>query len=330
MSNAQDTAGLPSQGLLTATDAFVCDPPAIGIDIGGTKTMGILFGPSGPLARARTATRPGLAGIGATAADVVLDLLRHSGIGADEVKALGIGIPGIVDPGAGTVAASVNLGLPVEPYALADDVRSRVDIPVHLENDVSAAAAGAARLMGLAGDVALISLGTGLAAGLVLSGRTHSGATGTAGEIGHIPYRVDGPPCGCGQRGCLELYASGSAIDRAWPTPPGHHSAPELFAAAQVDPRARAVLQEWLDALAHAVQVVAQTLDPRWIVISGGISEVGAPLLDGLTATLRARARSSAFLTELALDERCLLVPPGLDIACVGACLTARAVLDDH
>lgn len=327
MSTAHD----PDRPSPSPASSFFASPrPAIGVDVGGTKTKGILFGPEGPLARARVATRPGKEGITGTISDVVRQLLAVAHIPPQDLEALGIGIPGIVAPLDGTIAASVNLGLPVESFALADELHSRLGLRAHLENDVSAAAAGAARLMGLDGDVALISVGTGLAAGFVLSGRTRAGATGTAGEIGHVPYVLDGPPCGCGQRGCLELYASGSAIDRAWPTPPGRHSAPELFAASRTDGAAARALDGWLDALAHAVQVVAQTLDPRWVLVSGGISEVGAPLLDALVATLRRRAASSPFLTELALDQRCLLVPPGLDIACVGACLTARAVLDDH
>lgn len=330
MSTVHDPAMTRRASRPPMTGRFTSPSPAIGVDVGGTKTKGILFGPTGPLAVTRTATLPGLDGIGSTISGVVHELLGRAGVDAGEVSALGIGIPGIVDPLAGTVAASVNLGLPVEPFSLAADVLARVGIPAHLENDVSAAAAGAAHLMGLQGDVALISLGTGLAAGLVLSGRTRAGSTGTAGEIGHIPYIPDGIPCGCGQRGCLELYASGSALDRLWPTPEGRHSAPDLFRAAATDEDARAALQVWLDALAHAVQIVTQTLDPRWVLISGGISEVGDPLLDGLTRTLRDRARVSPFLTELAMDERCLLVPTGLDIASVGACLTALAAEDDR
>ena len=102
-----------------------------------------------------------------------------------------------------------------------------------------------------------------------------------------------------------------------------------LVTHARSDEAARRALGGWLDALAHAVQIVAQTLDPRWVLVSGGISEVGAPLLTALRETLRRRARNSAFLRELALDERCLLVPPGLDIASVGACLTALGTTED-
>lgn len=325
MSTAHDPDGpTPGRGY-----TFNSPTPVVGVDVGGTKTKGILVGPGGPMARARRATCPGREGVCTTISDVVHELLDTAGVTLGELGALGVGIPGIVSPLEGTVAASVNLGLPVEPFTLAEELHARLGVPAHLENDVSAAAAGAARLMGLDGDVALISVGTGLAAGIVLAGHTRAGATGTAGEIGHIPYVPDGAPCGCGQRGCLELYASGSAIDRAWPTPPGHHSAPELFAAARSDEAARRALGGWLDALAHAVQIVAQTLDPRWVLVSGGISEVGAPLLTALRETLRRRARNSAFLRELALDERCLLVPPGLDIASVGACLTALGTTED-
>ena len=90
-------------------------------------------------------------------------------------------------------------------------------VPTLVENDVNAAAFGASMVMGCA-DLAYLSIGTGVAAGLIFDGRLRRGAHGVAGEIGHLPVDPGGPACECGQRGCLETVASGAAIARRWPS----------------------------------------------------------------------------------------------------------------
>ena len=129
---------------------------------------------------------------------------------------IGIGIPGIVDRDRGTVAHAVNLGLGGEWFPLAGRLADRTGATVVVENDLNAATWGAHVLSG-ADDLAYLALGTGLAAGFVLSGKLRRGVHGAAGEIGHVPVDPAGPLCSCGQRGCLELRASGSALSAAWP-----------------------------------------------------------------------------------------------------------------
>ncbi len=129
---------------------------------------------------------------------------------------------------------AVNLGL-IEPADLGGLVGLRLGVPVRVENDLNAAALGAAALLGLPrGDLAFLAVGTGLAAGLLLDERLRRGAGGAAGEIGHVTYRPDGPRCRCGQRGCLEEYASGRALEAAW------QARPESAAERDEGPRARA------------------------------------------------------------------------------------------
>src|SRR6185312_9579035 len=124
---------------------------------------------------------------------------------------------------------------------------------------------GASRVLDLDdADLAYLSIGTGLAAGSVLSGRLHRGARGGAGEIGHVPVDPSGPMCPCGQRGCLEAVASGSAIARAWPIgshperrAAGESPAAALFrAAADGDGAARRLRAKIADHLAAAVQLL--------------------------------------------------------------------------
>ena len=145
---------------------------------------------------------------------------------------------------------AVNLGLDHEWLPLADLLADCTGAAVVVENDLNAATWGAHVLSG-ADDLAYVSLGTGLAAGFVLNGVLRRGAHGAAGEIGHVPVDPGGPLCSCGQRGCLELSAAGSALNSAWPASSETSPAEALFAAAATGTRMRsrsetASLQGWL------------------------------------------------------------------------------------
>ncbi|MGO1592093.1 MAG: ROK family protein [Ancrocorticia sp.] len=295
----------------------------IGIDVGGTKTQAVAFGPSGEIGVAHRPTdTAGIAGITATVSSLVDELRLLPEADSHTISAIGIGIPGIVDTAAGTVSHGVNIGLAESDVPLAATISRATGVPVSLANDVTAATIGAARYLGSSDDVALISLGTGLASGLILDGIPRTGKLGSAGEIGHIPYIPDGLPCPCGQRGCLELYASGHALTRAWPQG-GKHPATHLMAAARTgDADARSVLDSWIHAVAHAVTLLGLTLDVQEILIAGGITEVGAPLLEELRGQLRRSAEHSQFLRQMGLDSRVRLVPRGAHVAALGACLT--------
>ena len=229
-------------------------------------------------------------------------------------------VPGAVDPASGRVAHAVNLGL--DGLALGDELAARLGVRLRLENDVNVAALGAFHLLGHGPDrsMAYLNLGTGLAAGLVLGGRLWRGSRGTAGEIGHIPVDPAGELCSCGQRGCLELLASGSAVARQWPT---EHPRPvqDLFeAAAAGDALAIEVRQRFIDNVASAVRVLVLTVDVDDVVIGGGITSLGAPLLEAIREVLAAWSAQSEFLASLELPSRVGLAPAG-PVASVGAAL---------
>ena len=296
-----------------------------GVDIGGTKTHAVLFSAHGPVVSARQPTlTTGPSGIMETLERVIGEVTQRRQAAGLRVAGIGIGIPGIVSTGRGTVSHGVNVGLPGADFPLAALASERFAAPVFLTNDVTAATLGSARLMGVGGDVALVSIGTGLATGMILDGVPRYGALGSAGEVGHIPYIADGLPCPCGQRGCLELYASGNALGRMWPTRDGLKPAESLLAAAATgDGAAREVLSVWMGAIAHTVTTVGLTLDIATILIGGGIAEIGAPFLDALRAELEHRAAGSRFLAHMDLTSRVALVPPGLEVAPLGAALAA-------
>jgi glucokinase len=294
----------------------------VGLDIGATKTLGLVVDAAGKIrAEVREATEPGADGVVGTAQRVV-EALRAA-TGEPLTGTVGVGIPGLVDVERGAVKHAVNLGVDGDWLPLADLLGERLGVPVVLENDVNAATLGAVALSG-EDDLVYLSIGTGLAAGLVLQGRLRRGDHGAAGEIGHVPVDPSGALCQCGQRGCLETIASGSAIAAAWPSgdvPP----AQALFAAAQSgDPKALDARDRFAEGVAGAVRVLSLTVDPRTVVLGGGVAQLGEQLRVAVAAALRVQAATSPFLASLDLAGRLRVVPSDYPVAAVGAALLGR------
>lgn len=303
----------------------------IGVDIGGTKTDAVAIDADGAmLHQVRLGTGYGAEAVVATAMEAVNQVAELAGIRVSGALSVGVGVPGRVDPVRGTVTHAVNLG--IDGLNLGEELSTRLGIAVRVENDVNAASLGVYHLLergewsGVGEhSMAYLNLGTGLAAGIVINGQLWRGSRDTAGEIGHIPVDPAGPLCPCGQHGCLELMASGSAITRQWPTDhpqPAQH----LFDAADAgDEAAQLVKTRLLDSVASAVRVLVLTIDVDTVVIGGGIASLGGPLIDGVKSVLLARAEESPFLASLELSERVRLVPSGFPSAAVGAAVSASA-----
>lgn len=287
----------------------------VGLDVGGTKIDAVALEDDGSVAtRFRLPSGFGPDEVLANAVTAVRAIEERV---AAPITSVGVGIPGVVDPWSGRVRHAVNLGL--EDLALGPLLEAATQVPVVVENDVNAAALGASRLMGLTGPVAYLNVGTGLAAGIVVDGHLWQGARGVSGEIGHIPSDPVGLDCPCGQRGCLETVASGSAVARRWPTT-DEHPARSLFDAADAgDEDARAIRAELAGGIAAAVRLLVLTVDVESVVIGGGVSHLGAPLLDDVLATLVDWSSRSPFLASLQLSSRVCLVPPALPVAAAGA-----------
>lgn len=299
--------------------------PRVGLDLGGTKVHGVLLDGAGEVrAEVRVPTVTGADGVVASAERAVRGLV-DAAPGVGPIGSVGLALPGLVDPARGTVSHAVNLGI-TGPAAVGPRLGARLGVPVTVENDLNAAALGAAALLGLRGDLAFLALGTGVAAGLVLDGRVRRGYRGAAGEVGHLPLGSDGAVCGCGQTGCLELRASGAAIDAAWPGGPG--PAPQALFAAAADGDARAVVvrDAYADAVAAAVWTLVLTVDVEHVVLGGGVAAVGPALTDAVAAALERRAARSPFLRELAVPQRLRLVPPDSRVAPLGAAAAAIGV----
>lgn len=311
----------------------------VGLDIGGTKILGALLDPAGEVvATVRRSTVHGATGLVTGAAQAVRDVVASGGLELSSIGGVGLGIPGIVDHASGTVKHAVNLGVHDDELQLADLLAAALDgVPVVVENDLNVAAVGAAHVLergyGESGgdgarnheDLAFLALGTGLASGLVLDGELRRGVSGAAGEIGHIPVDPLGPQCPCGQRGCLERFASGKALEAAWPARHGKPAPVELFEAARAgDEDAMAVKDRFADATASAVRLLVLTTDVRHVVLGGGVAQLGAELLDAVQDALREQAKVSPFLGSLKLAERVRLAPTDVPVAAVGAAVLGR------
>jgi len=292
----------------------------IGIDIGGTKTDAVAVDDHGrTVQHFRLATGYGGPAVLRTAAAAISRMCTLIGLPVSTLDSIGLGVPGMVDALNGEVRHAANLGF--SRLNLGSELHERFGVHVRVENDVNAAALGAYHFLELSGTMAYVNLGTGMAAGIVSGGRLLRGATGNAGEIGHIPLYPDGGRCPCGQRGCLETVASGSAISKQWATD-DPFPARSLFSAATAgDPHAIAVAGRVAEAIAATVRLVVLTVDVDHIVIGGGVSRVGEPLLSRVRDVLDDWAAESAFVASLALAARVRLVPADSNVAALGAAL---------
>lgn len=215
--------------------------------------------------------------------------------------AAGVVVPGSVDRDTGVARYAANIGWRDVPVGQL--VRSDLGVPVALDHDVRAAAVAElvlGRAVGVA-DCTIVVIGTGIAAVSVAGGHEVRGATGHAGELGHVPVRPGGEPCACGQRGCLEVYASAGAIAQRYQARTGHPATSrQLAAVIDSDPVAAAIWAEAVDAFADALVTVVMLDDPSMVVLSGGLAEAGDVLLAPLRRAVADRiAWRSAPLIEL-------------------------------
>jgi glucokinase len=308
------------------------DLPAlgIGVDIGGTSTKAAVIDATGDvIASTVLPTRGGADGVVATAVEATLLVARSANVSLIDVNAIGIGIPGTVDPERGTVRFAVNVGIGHDEIDLASRLTDELGSAVHVENDVRAAALGAdwylSNELGAVQDLAYLSIGTGIAAGYVERGRLRRGNSLVAGEIGHIPIDPQGPPCACGQIGCIEAISSGSAIERMWPTETGASAADLHRAASNGDPVARRLWAGVIGGLSRAVLLLALTWDPEVIVLSGGVASLGSVLRDAIAGRLADDAQHSEFLGSLDLGARMRVIDPAVPLGPIGAVRAAHA-----
>lgn len=271
---------------------------AIGIDIGGTKIAGALVDPDGRITERRQVATP--ADDTAAIIDATAGLIRELEQAAPgEVTGVGMACAAMVDARSGHVWFAPNLSW--RDLDLADEVGARVGRDVVVDNDANAAAWGEYRHgAGVdCDDMVLVTVGTGIGGGCIVDDRLLRGAFGIGGEIGHISVDPTGPLCGCGNTGCLEVFASGTALVRSArelvtsPSPRGEAlrarcgGDPDALTGQDVTELARegdGAAVELLDdlgtRLGQGMASVCAVLDPRLVVVGGGVADAGDLLID--------------------------------------------------
>ncbi len=305
-----------------------------GIDIGGTKIAVLIVDGEGTVrGRATHAASVGDQGGAATAIAAALDeALAGAGLQRDDLDAIGVGVPGRVDPVAGHVTLAVNLGW--TDFDLRGALEAELGRPVIIENDARAAALGLHRRRLANGqngsDLAYLAVGTGIAAGVVLGGKLHRGTRGLAGEIGHAIVDPVGPRCACGQTGCLEAFASGPSIARrAAGAGMEAGSAKDVYAAAVGgDTIACELVDDVGRRLAWAVHLLVMTYDVDHVVVGGGVSHAGAAFAEPIHRELERLRAVSRQAGELLPADIVEVLPPEAEPGAWGAVAVASAVRD--
>ncbi len=279
---------------------------SIGIDVGGTGIqIGVVNERGEILCKGSIVTRTDIPFEQQVAqmAECALDTLKRSGFTLEDVRSVGAGVPGMIDQRTQLVAFCNNLGWRDVPFA--QEMRRHIDKPIYVDND--------ARVAGLAESVAgvsaganssvFITLGTGVGGGIVLQGKIWSGAHGVGGEIGHMTLDLNGEPCNCGNKGCLERYCSATAIIRMacerlpehpessiWSACDGDltrvNAKMVIDAAREKDAVGLEVFELFIDNLAQAITSFINILDPELVVLGGGVSRAGSFLLDAVREAL--------------------------------------------
>jgi glucokinase len=267
----------------------------VGVDVGGTKVLAGVVDAVGAVSRVARRSTPGRRVDAAMVEDALTEAV-HEAAGDSDLTAVGVAAAGYVDAAGEIVRFAPHL-----PW-LEEPVRSRLEdrwgVPVHLENDATAAAHAEATYGAARGvnDVLVVTMGTGIGGGIILGGALHRGWNGMGGEFGHMQVVPNGLPCECGQRGCWEQYSSGNALVRfaregmgSMPTVleercagnPTLLTGPMVTEAAEAgDLLAREAFAHVGDWLGVGLANLVAAFDPECVVVGGGVSVAGDKLLE--------------------------------------------------
>jgi len=278
---------------------------SIGVDIGGTKiNVGLIDGDGEVRALSSIPTTPevGYQVIANHIIDQIYTVLDQVGLELAHIKSLGFGIPGTVNSEEGLVLFAPNLQW--QNIAFAQQMRAEFATPIYIGQDTHAAA-WAEFLFG-AGvgcrNMVCLTLGTGIGSGLIINRQLYLGSLKYVGEVGHSLVELNGRPCSCGNHGCLETYASGSAIQKRGREMIDDYQAlirdeqkglttPDIFGAAeQGHPQAQQVVAEAVAYLGMGLVNLIHLFGPEKVVISGGMSNAEALILTPVQAFVRERS----------------------------------------
>ena len=276
----------------------------VGIDLGGTFIKGGIVDDLGRILvsdKVPTGAEGGAEAVAENIASLAKSLMASLNLSASDVVGIGIGVPGMINSRAGVVTYSNNLAW--ENFPISKRVEALTGLPVKIANDANVAALGEVKFGGGKSleNAIMITLGTGVGSGIVLGGTLYEGNDGAGAEIGHSAIIHGGELCTCGRRGCLEAYASATALIRdtkrameahpeslMWQTAKTHDEVDgaTAFKNKENDPAARDVVNNYIGYLAAGLTDIANIFRPEAIIIGGGVSAEGDALIIPLTEAI--------------------------------------------
>ena len=280
----------------------------IGVDLGGTTIKFAILTDKGEIQQ-KWSMETNILSDGQLIIPDIIDSINHHikmyGMTSDQFDGIGLGSPGTIDHDKGTIKGAYNLNWTNSVYPVRD-IEKGTGLPVTIENDANVAALGE-RWQGAgnnADDVVFVTLGTGVGGGIIANGGLLQGANGAAGEIGHVTVDPNGFMCTCGKRGCLETIASATGIVRVARDRAAEYagnselkamlddgqdiSAKDVFDLAKKDDDLALIVADYVcDSLGFVLGNIANTLNPKYVVIGGGVSAAGEFLRSKVETAMR-------------------------------------------
>ena len=304
----------------------------LGIDLGGTFIKGAVISEEGKIVtKSKTPTEheKGADKVVENIAALCHELLAASGMKKEDITAIGMGVPGMIDSDAGVVVTSNNLGW--KNFPIADKLTALTGLPVKTANDANVAALGEMKFGfgGIYQNIILLTLGTGVGGGIVIDGKLVEGNRGAGAELGHTVIEFDGESCTCGRRGCLEAYASATALIRDTKRAMEAHKDSKLWEVGSLDEvngktafdfydkdeYAKEVVDSYINHLACGITNMANIFRPDAVVLGGGVCAQG----DALILPLQKIVNENVFGKDQGPTVKVLTAKLGNDAGCLGA-----------
>ena len=273
---------------------------ALGIDLGGTFIKGGIVDDLGNIViseKTETGAEHGADEVALRISRLCSSLLEKTGLDRESVCGIGIGVPGMIDSERGEVIYSNNLKW--RHFRITDAVEKNTGLSAVIANDANVAALGEAVFGAGAGckNTVMLTLGTGVGGGLVLDGRIYAGNASAGAELGHMSIIKDGELCTCGRRGCLEAYASATALIRDTKRMIKDHPDSKMSAETEINGRtafayrytdgyAAKLIDDYIGYLAAGITDIANVFRPEKVIIGGGMSAEGQSLIEPLQKLL--------------------------------------------
>ncbi len=303
-----------------------------GIDVGGTFIKGAIIDSDGKIIvsdKISTESEKGNIHVCDNIKTLCDRLLEKSNMNKNDLTAIGMGVPGMIDSENGIVIVSNNLHC--ADFPIAKKVEKLIGLPVKIANDANAAALGECKfaLNGKYKNIVFLTLGTGVGGGIVINGELYEGNRGAGAELGHSVIIMNGEPCTCGRRGCIEAYASATALIRETKKTMKAHKDSKLweignidavngktaFDYSETDVYAKKVVDNYISALACYITNVANEFRPEAVILGGGVCAQGDSLINPIKKILKKEIFAGATGPQVEI----LTAKLGNDAGCLGA-----------